>query len=671
MKQRNSHGTKKTQQTIYVPAGAESRLSFRERFIRFLKEPAGDLRKNKLLILTLGLFLLGFLQYANTIGHGYALDDDLVYKLNTSVKKGIDGIPEIYRTTNMYGFNQQNYGAYRPFTQMLFALEYEFFGLSPHTQHFISVLLFAFTIALLFLLLRRLFRSKPLWVPLTITLLFTVHPIHTEVVANIKSSDELISFLLGFVLTFLALFRYIDTKKIPWLVVSVLTYFLGLLSKEHIITLLPLIPLTLYFFTDSSWKKNLLTSVWFVLPVLVFMTLRLLFIESHEGKVVYLDNFILYLPWFPQRIGTILVVLYEYLRLLFYPYPQSCDYGYAVLTPTSLWGIKPLFTLAIYVGMAVIAIISFKKKNLFSWCILFFLFTLSIYTHLYASLAATMAERFLFTPSLPLICGVVLLFYAASRVPKMERWREMLLFWPMVVIIFSFALKTVARNTVWKNSDTLFSYDVQFAPGSVRLNKSAGDVLLNQGIKENDSLKKKELITKSLDYFRITCTIYKDYPDNLLDYGTAWYYLGEYDSAWVYWKRFSEVQSWSPRNRQNLQYLSIGYYNRGLAAGKTGNYVSAARDYEQSLQFDSLFHPAWYQLGMISALNKDYEQSAGFLRKAIQLDSLNAGYWYDYGGLMFTEGNREEARSAWEHTLRLNPGHTDARNGLQALGGSK
>jgi tetratricopeptide (TPR) repeat protein len=650
-----------------VSATPQQTRSFRERVTAYISQTCAGMGKRSIYLSALAIFFLGFLLYANTLYHDYALDDDLVYKLNSSVKKGISGIPEIFRTTNMYGFNGQNYGAYRPFTQTIFALEYQLFGLNPHMQHLISILLYAITCGLLFLLMKRMFASKPLWVPLIITLLYTVHPLHTEVVANIKSSDELISFLFGFVLSFLMLFRYLDTRKIAWLIFSCLMFLFGLFSKENIITLLPLIPLSIYFFTDLKWKKNVAVSLWYILPALIFLGMRTAFIESHEGKVVYLDNFILFLPWYPERIGTIFLVMLEYLRLLFYPYPQSCDYSYAHLEPASIWSFKPLLSVLLYLSMMLIAILNFKKKNLYSWCILFFLFTLSIYTNTYASLAATMAERFTFLPSLPFIAGIVLLFYAAVNVPKMQRWKEMLIFWPMVIILFAFSLKTVARNTLWKNSDTLFAYDVTNAPRSTRLNKSAGDVWLNKGIKEQDVVKKREYMRKSIVYFDKAYTIYADFPDNLLDMGTAYYYLEQYDTAWIYWQRFAEIQNWSPRVKQNMQYMSIGYYNQGQALARAGSSAGAITAFNNSLLFDSSFHPSWYNLGLAYASLKDYPNSIRCLQKSIRLDSTNAGYWYDYGGLMFTLGRRAEAKEAWIRTLQIDSTHQEARRGLQAI----
>ncbi len=52
--------------------------------------------------------------------------------------------------------------------------------------------------------LRRLLSNFSIAIPLIATLLFVVHPVHTEVVANIKSRDEILSLLFTlFSLSFL------------------------------------------------------------------------------------------------------------------------------------------------------------------------------------------------------------------------------------------------------------------------------------------------------------------------------------------------------------------------------------------------------------------------------------------------------------------------------------
>jgi len=88
------------------------------------------------------------------------------------------------------------------------------------------------------------------------SLLFACHPIHTEVVANIKSRDEILAFLF----CMLALDHYLkwlDNRN--WMSASLLGIFMFLAmgSKESAITFLAILPLAGWFFKkDVSIQKN-------------------------------------------------------------------------------------------------------------------------------------------------------------------------------------------------------------------------------------------------------------------------------------------------------------------------------------------------------------------------------------------------------------------------------
>ncbi len=84
----------------------------------------------------------------------------------------------------------------------------------------------------LFLFLEKLFDEQKRVVALIAALLFALHPIHTEVVANIKSCDELLCFLFAFIaLNLLA--GYNESGKVinPPCGFCCVT-FLSLLAKE-------------------------------------------------------------------------------------------------------------------------------------------------------------------------------------------------------------------------------------------------------------------------------------------------------------------------------------------------------------------------------------------------------------------------------------------------------
>ena len=87
------------------------------------KELERKKKSNRSFRLMLGLFvaILGFLLYSNTLNHGFVLDDNGLIEDNTSTKKGITNIPEIFSTTYRYGMKVTDYQLYRPLSKAMFA----------------------------------------------------------------------------------------------------------------------------------------------------------------------------------------------------------------------------------------------------------------------------------------------------------------------------------------------------------------------------------------------------------------------------------------------------------------------------------------------------------------------------------------------------------------------
>ena len=108
--------------------------------------------------------------------------------------QGFAGIKNIF-TSDVWHFQNLNLGYYRPLSLVSFAVEQQLFPNNPHVSHFVNVLLYSLTAFLLYFLLLKIFNRKHPLFSLVVTLLFIAHPLHTEVVANIKSRDEILSFL--------------------------------------------------------------------------------------------------------------------------------------------------------------------------------------------------------------------------------------------------------------------------------------------------------------------------------------------------------------------------------------------------------------------------------------------------------------------------------------------
>ena len=149
-------------------------------------------------VLALLLAAITFVVYANTLKNGFVLDDSVMIVNNEYVKQGVQAIPKLLVTPHQAGHWVNPNDEYRPLALVMHAMEYQLWELSPMPYHFINILLFAGCVVLLFLFLWELLARKSMAVAFMAALLFALHPIHTEVVANVKSGDELLSFLLAF-----------------------------------------------------------------------------------------------------------------------------------------------------------------------------------------------------------------------------------------------------------------------------------------------------------------------------------------------------------------------------------------------------------------------------------------------------------------------------------------
>jgi hypothetical protein len=136
------------------------------------------------------VILFSFLLYANTINHDFTVDDGTVIANNNFTKKGVDGIKDIFTNSYRAGFWDRQEGLYRPLSVAMFAVEYQIGKGSPLPGHIMNIIFYILTSIVVLSVLKRILQNFHPLIPIAATLLFVAHPIHTEVVANIKSRDE-------------------------------------------------------------------------------------------------------------------------------------------------------------------------------------------------------------------------------------------------------------------------------------------------------------------------------------------------------------------------------------------------------------------------------------------------------------------------------------------------
>jgi tetratricopeptide (TPR) repeat protein len=556
--------------------------------------------RNKQLLILL-LFAIGL--NINTLFNQYALDDPIAFTENSLVQRGIKGIPLILTKDIFYGMFKQDIplsgGRYRPFSTIIFAIEYQLFGINPVISHAINILLFAFLIFLLFNLLHEhIFKDKELLLPFFTCLIFVLHPIHTEVIANVKSRDEIIVFIL-LILTTQSFIKYIDTKNIKYAMSGLIIYFVALLTRESAIPYIVIAPLLAYFFFNSTVKQSLK----FILPLLgvflVYAAIRFIVI----GFDIKSDNDVLNYPFMyatpTQAFASKVYLLFKYIGLLFLPYPLISDYGYNQIPYINLSSSKFIISAATIVGLLIYSFATFNKRAIFSFCILYFFTTIILFSNFIIDIGTFLAERLLFQPSLAFCIIIAILTVHGINRNKLITLSLI----SVLAIIFSFI--TIKRNAEWKNNEMLYNTDVKKAPESVRLNYNAAYSLILKSKTENNIVLKRDYLQKAVIYNEKIFGSYLHYSPLYVNLGFAYFGLGNYFKAADNWLLAYNIEPENPAAKERIRLVSDMLFNQGNNFYRLHNYNAAITCYKKSVEVNDKNADAWYNLGKIYFMEND------------------------------------------------------------------
>ena len=135
-------------------------------------------------------------------------------------------------------------------------------------------MLFRSLILSLFNLLIRLLKNIPPVLIGAIVLLFTVHPLHTEVVASVKSRDELLAGLF-LLLSWFYFLKYLDESKRGALHRSLALFALASFTKESAIAFVAILPLSAVMFRNSNIKDAIKNVLPFAAVSIFYLTIQI------------------------------------------------------------------------------------------------------------------------------------------------------------------------------------------------------------------------------------------------------------------------------------------------------------------------------------------------------------------------------------------------------------
>src|SRR5688572_8105697 len=594
--------------------------------------------------------------YANTLWNGFAYDDVWIIQRNDRVHQLAD-LGRIWLTPYWPSFGTQ-LGLYRPFAIFAFAIEWAISGGAPWFFHLVNVLLHAGVSVLAYLLIERLFSARAAFAG---ALIFAIHPLHTEAVANVVGQNELWA-ALGVLGACLIYVSRPPGVRIDWkrAVAIFVLFILALLAKESAVVLPGLLVLLDFVQRRVVAKKEVAEdahdaalpvsyirgSVLFFLGFIVLFGGYLALRYSVLGNLTGTDA----APGLPHlreqyRVLNAFRAWPEFIRLAFFPIDLSVDYSPATILPAE--SISPMILLGmLLVVTTVLLILATPYAPRAGLAAGWFLITLLPVSNFFFPIGVLIAERTLYMPSLA-VC--FLAGYAWEAVAKTaEQETRKLAMGLAVVVVLLFGGRTITRNPDWDSMLTVWRSLIRDHPESYRsqwLNAinawSAGDMIMAER------------------YFMLAEKIWSRDSQMLNEIGN--FYIGQrkFDKAVDYLERSRDMTPFVPRTHELLAYAY-------MQAGRTQDALSTAR---HAAGMESS-HPALTHAVIAGAYEKDrqYVKAAEAWRTVVK--DKNGDLWLNWAFLARAQAYTGQKAAALQSaqvasTKTREPRSTDAVKRLQ------
>ncbi|HFA48970.1 MAG TPA: tetratricopeptide repeat protein [Bacteroidetes bacterium] len=649
------------------------------------------------------IFAFGVLLYLNTLRHNYAVDDAIVIYDNEFTTKGVAGIPDLLKYDSFRGFfkvegkaSLVSGGRYRPLSSVMYALEVQLFSkkkkdkkgqiikdkdgdeiFDPYEEgklnavkfvgHLINVLLYGLTGVVLFWLLLEMlapgkkklnWNNKAGFVALAATLVFMAHPVHTEVVANVKGRDEILS-LLGSLAALYFSLKSFHEKKPALNILAAILFFLALFSKENAITFLAVIPLAYYFFTKADVGKTVLNIIPFFLLASIFLYIRgsiLGWDITGEAPRELMNNPFLKLVGnqyvdfsFSEKMATIFYTLGAYIKLLFVPYPLSHDYYPRAVGMMNFGDWQVVLSILVYVAMGVYALIGLPKKDPVSFGILFYLGTLFLVSNIPFPIGTNMSERFLYMPSVGFALVAAFLFYKIISKKGFNKNKAK----GGLAIIAIFSILTIIRNNAWKDNYTLFLTDIKTVPNSAKLRNAVGGELIAQALKPEYAADKNKMLNEAVGHLKEAIKIHPGYKGPLLLLGNAYNYLKNFEASV---QAYEQALILDPNYEEAKNNLGITCRDAGRYYGEQKGDLNKALFYlTKAYEARPDDYEVLRLLGVAHGLSGQPQKAVEYFTKALKIAPDDAMALYNLGSAYHNAGQAELGNRYIQQALAINP----------------
>lgn len=665
---------------------------------------------------------VAFLVYYNSLSNEFVFDDESVIQTNASIQD-LSNIPKFFTADE--GFHKVIGRYYRPVVSTSYATDFYIWGMNPYGFHLTNVLIHVISCLLLYkifivLFWRYKFRNL---ISMFSTLIFAVHPIHTEAVTWISGrTDSMVTMFFFASFLFYLLFtretefskkdnllHTITEKNYLYLTLSILFYAAGLLTKEMIVTMPVIILLYDFVYRKKKMdylKQNALTYILFIAVTLGYLVLRYMILSGIPER----ENYLYFIGKdYVVVLGTMLKTIPVYFRLLLAPFSLLYHYNGVIPDAKTIIETPVLLSILFLFVMLYLTVFFYKKDSVVAFCILFFFVSLLPVMNIIPTMNL-MAERFLYLPSFALS----LLICHLALVGSSKRDFSILAI-GVVVIIMLLSYLTYVRNEDWKSNNTLYM-SAKGIEGSVILVNEAN--IYANGKKYEDAAKLYKraielrdnnvlahhnlglvyLLNGKLDSaeMRIKRGIYVDSlaPDGYFQLATIYNMEGKKDEAIQMLEKLQTVYPDYKDSKNLLERIKSGETVEGNIMQEDFNMNDVVKNKITTLQNSSYklyqeknFEGAIKDLEELISLNKDPSVISGYLNNiamcyselkdetkeekyfldALTKDRKNVNAMNGLAAYYLKKNDINKAKEYLNRVLTVNPDDPNAKNKLDSL----
>jgi Tfp pilus assembly protein PilF len=600
-------------------------------------------------IAVLGLLVLAWVPYLNTLGNAFVYDD-IPQLVDNPYVHSFRFLGKIFAST-VWSFQgaQGVTNYYRPLMSLSYLVCYNLFGPISFGFHLVNLVFHAGVVLLLFALSERLFSDR-LWA-LAAAGLFALHPIHTESVAWIAGLPDLqLSFF--FLLTFLCyvhLERAGPEQRAPWqmYVPMLANYGLALLSKEQALVLPALAAVYEHFYRDDRSVTSLRLKLSRYLPLFAtaaaYLVFRIIGFGGFAPSVSRPE-----LGWSGVILSAI-ALTGGYLWKLIWPAHLSAFYvfheSHSIRDPRVLAGLAGLLIcLALFVWL-------WRTAHEVSFAFLWMGATLAPVLNARWLPAAVFAERYLYLPSVGFCWLAGWAATKAWRAAPTEKptpvrqllWRTMPVAVGVVAILYG--ARTIRRNRDWRSDEVVYRRILDEQPDAQFIRTNLGVVYFDRG----DMAGAEREWLRSLGPLR-------PYPATLNDLGLLRSSQKRYDEATSY---FEQAMQLRPNYVDPYKNLAVAYAEMGRTA-------DAEREFRKAVELAPLNSGVRDAYGhFLLGQSRPVEAQEQFAASAE--NDPNDDAFSNLGDLLVRGGDTEKARAAYKAALALNAFDNRAYLGLAAI----